>query len=158
MSIIDTLNQAWTALLDFSKTFVTPEWGQLIGLLPIFLVVGVVGPLVTLLVLSWLRYGAVRPRRRAAFAETRRYAEVDARGNRLFPVGEPYSPTEGVIYEPGTTRSPSGEELVVACPKCSLVRPAADDVCGNCGLSFTLKPTTRSLRPAAPPPGGRAAA
>jgi hypothetical protein len=56
------------------------------------------------------------------------------------------------------TRSPSGETLVVACPKCSLVRQAADDTCGNCGLSFTLTPTTRSLRPAGPPPGGRAAA
>ena len=56
------------------------------------------------------------------------------------------------------TRSPSGETLVVACPKCSLVRPAVDDTCGNCGLSFTLTPTTRSLRPAGPPPGGRAAA
>ncbi len=63
-----------------------------------------------------------------------------------------------MIYEPGAVRSPSGESLVVACPKCSLVRPAAEDTCGNCGLAFTLKPTTRSLRPAGPKPGGAAAA
>jgi hypothetical protein len=158
VSITDTLNRAWTSLLDFSKTFVTPDWGQLVGLLPILLLVGVVGPLLTLIALFWLRFGAFRPRRRAAFAGARRVADVDAGGHRVFPVGEPYSPTEGVIYEPGTTRSASGEELVLACPKCSLVRPAGDEVCGNCGLSFTLKPTTRSLRPGGPPPGGRAAA
>jgi hypothetical protein len=156
--ILDTLNQFWTNLLKFSETFVTPDWGQLIGLLPILLLIGVVGPLLTLLVLAWLRYGLVRPRVRVAFADPRRAAPLDGAGNPVFPVGEPYSPSEGVIYEPGMTRSPSGENLVVACPKCSLVRPAADASCGNCGLSFTLAPTTRSLRPAGPPPDGAAAA
>ena len=120
-----------------------------------FLLIGVVGPLLTLLVLFWTRYGLLQPRLRVAYAELRRAAPLDAAGSPVFPVGEPYSPGEGVIYEPGTTRSPSGENLVVACPKCSLVRPAVDDTCGNCGLSFTLTPTTRSLRPAGPPPGGR---
>lgn len=156
--IIETLNQFWTNLLKFSETFVTPDWGALIGLLPILLLVGVVGPIITLLVLFWMRYGLVRPRLRVAFADPRRPAPRDEAGNPLFPTGEPYSVREAVIYEPGVTRSPSGERLVVACPKCSLVRPAEDDTCGNCGLSFTLAPTTRSLRPAGPPPGGAAAA
>ena len=62
-----------------------------------------------------------------------------------------------MIYESGATRSESGEELLVACPKCGLVRSAAIDTCGNCGLSFTITPPTRTIRPAAPPPGGRAA-
>lgn len=156
--IVDTLNQLWTGLLKFSETFVTPNWGDLIGILPILLLIGVVGPLLSLLVLFWLRYGVVRPRLRVAFADHRRLAPLDEHGTRVFPVGEPYSPREGVIYEPGEIRSTSGETLVVACPKCSLVRPATDDTCGNCGLSFTLTPTTRSLRPAGPPPGGAAAA
>ena len=156
--IVDTLNQVWTSILKFSETFVTPNWGQLIGLLPILLLVGVVGPIVTLLALLWLRYGAVRPRLKVAFADPRRAATLDTAGNPVFPTGEPYSPREAVIYEPGKTRSPSGERLLVACPKCSLVRPASEDTCGNCGLTFTLAPTTRSLRPAGPPPGGAAAA
>ena len=125
------------------------------GLLPVFLLLFVVGPLLTLLVLLWLRYGILKPRPKVAFADPRRAAPLDADGNPVFPAGEPYSPREGVIYEPGTTRSPTGETLVVACPKCSLVRPAVEDTCGNCGLTFTLAPTTRSLRPAGPPPGGR---
>jgi hypothetical protein len=155
--IVETLQQIWNELITFSEMFIIPDWGELVGLLPLLLLAGVVGPLLTILVLFWLRYGLVRPRLRVAFADPRRPAPLDAAGNPVFPPGEPYSLREGVIYEPGTVRSPSGETLLVACPKCSLVRSAADDRCGNCGLRFTLKPTTRSFRPAGPPPGGRAA-
>jgi hypothetical protein len=156
--IISQLDQIWTGILQFSAQFITPDWGGLIVLLPIFVLIGVVGPIVTILGLAWLRYGAVRPRRRAAFAELRRLAATDAAGNPVYPAGEPYSTAERMVYEPGATRSASGDALVVACPKCGLVRSAVRDTCGNCGLSFTLKPTTRSLRPAGPPPGGAAAA
>jgi hypothetical protein len=156
--ILDSLNQLWTDLLAALSPLLSPEWGALIGLLPIFLVLFVVGPIVTILVLAWLRYGILRPRPHVAFADARRAAPLGEDGEPAYPLGEPYSPTERVIYEPGTTRSPSGESLVVACPKCSLVRPAVEDTCGNCGLTFTIKPTTRSLRPAGPPAGGAAAA
>jgi hypothetical protein len=156
--VIETLEQILADLLAFSESIIVPDWAQLVGLLSVFLLLFVVGPLVTLLLLLWVRYAILKPRPKVAYADPRRAAPLDAAGNPVFPVGEPYSPREGVIYEPGMTRSPSGETLVVACPKCSLVRPAVDDTCGNCGLSFTLTPTTRSLRPAGPPPGGRAAA
>ncbi len=156
--MIETLEQILADLLAFSESIIVPDWAQLVGLLSVFLLLFVVGPLVTLLLLLWVRYAILKPRPKVAYADPRRAAPLDAAGNPAFPVGEPYSPREGVIYEPGMTRSPSGESLVVACPKCSLVRSAVDDTCGNCGLSFTLTPTTRSLRPAGPPPGGRAAA
>jgi hypothetical protein len=156
--IIDQLNQIWTGIMAFLSKIITPDWGSLIGLIPILLVIGVVGPLVTLLVLAWMRYGIMRPRTKTAFADTRRPAPLDEAGNPVYPVGEPYSIAERMIYEPGATRSASGDDLLVTCPKCGLVRAAASDTCGNCGLSFTLKPTTRSLRPAGPPPGGATAA
>ena len=156
--MIETLQQILADLIAFSEAFIVPDWAQLVGLLSVFLLLFVVGPLLTLLLLLWVRYAVLKPRARVTYADPRRAAQLDAAGNPVFPVGEPYSPREGVIYEPGMTRSPSGETLVVACPKCSLVRPAVEDTCGNCGLSFTLTPTTRSLRPAGPPPGGRAAA
>jgi hypothetical protein len=157
--IVDQLEQLWTALLQFSETFITPDWGELVGLLPVFLIVGVVGPILTLLVFAWFVYVVRRPRSKAVFAEVRRPAPRDAEGNPVFPPGEPYSLSEGMLYEPGATRSDRGEDLLVACPQCGLVRDARSDTCGNCGLSFTLKPTTRSsLRPAGPPPGGAAAA
>jgi hypothetical protein len=156
--IIQQLDQIWTGILQFSTQFVTPDWGGLIVLLPILLMIGVVGPIVTILALAWLRYGAFRPRRRTAFAELRRPVTIDAAGKPVYPAGEPYSTAERMVYEPGATRSASGDELVVACPKCGLARAAVRDTCGNCGLSFTLRPTTRSLRPAGPPAGGASAA
>ena len=155
--IIDQLNEFWNGLLEFTAPFVTPDWGSLINLLPLFLVAGVVGPLLTILVLFWLRYWILKPRTSIGFADPRRPAPIGADGQPVFPVGEPYSLRERMIYEPGATRSESGEELLVACPKCGLARSATVDICGNCGLSFTITPPTRSIRPAAPPPGGRAA-
>ena len=156
--ITDQLNQVWTGFLQFTAQFVTPDWGALVGIIPGLLVVAVVGPLLTLLVLAWLRYGALRPRHRVSFADARRMAELDADGRPVYPVGEPYSPSERMVYEPGATISVSGEPLMVACPKCGLVRSAARDTCGNCGLSFTLKPVTRSGGTASRPSGGAAAA
>jgi hypothetical protein len=156
--ILDNLNQLWNQLLTASAGLVTPAWGELVNLLPIFLLLFVVGPILTILALAWMRYAVKKPRLHVAFAEQRRAARLDATGEPVYPAGEPYSPRERVIYEPGATRSPSGERLVVACPKCSLVRPAVEPVCGNCGLSFTLSPTTRSRTRVGPPPDGAAAA
>ena len=156
--IIDTLEQWWNGLLDLMGHLMVPDWGALVNLLPIFLLIGVVGPILSLLVLGWFIYVVRKPRLKVAFADPRRLAPLDADGNAVYPTGEPYSPRERMIYEPGATRSESGEDLLVACPKCGLVRSAADDVCGNCGLSFQLTPTTRSMRRAGPPSGGAAAA
>ena len=156
--ILDQLQQWWTAILEFMSKLMVPDWGALIALMPIFVLIGVVGPILTLLVLAWFIYVVRRPRIRVALAETRRPAPLDAAGNPVYPSGEPYSPGEGMIYEPGATRSDTGESLLVACPKCNLVRSASDDTCGNCGLSFTINPTVRLARRAGPPPGGRAAA
>lgn len=156
--ITETIARLWNSLVEASAVVVTPEWGQLIGLLPILLLVGVVGPLLTILVLAWAHYGFYRPRTRTAFAPSQRAARPDAQGNPVYPAGEPYSPAQGIIYAPGTTRSGSGERLVVGCPKCGLVRSAALDTCGNCGLTFSIRPTVRSLRRSGPPAGGAAAA
>jgi hypothetical protein len=156
--ITDQLNQIWSGIIAFSSQFVIPDWGKLIVIIPYILLIGVVGPLLSILVLAWLRYGALRPRRKTSFADSRRLAQVDADGNAVYPAGEPYSPAERMIYEPGATRSASGDTLMVACPKCGLVRTAARDTCGNCGLSFTLKPVTRSSGAASRPSGGAAAA
>ena len=152
------IQSIWNGILGFTAIFVIPDWKDPISWLPVLLAIGVVGPILSLLVLAWFVYVVRRPRAKAAFAEARRAAPLDGDGRPVFPTGEPYSLSEAMIYEAGATRSDSGESLVVACPKCSLVRPAAIDTCGNCGLSFKLKSATRSFRPAGPPPGGAAAA
>ena len=155
--MLEQLNEMWSNFIAFTAPFVIPDWGQLINLLPLFLVAGVVGPILTIIILFWVRYWILKPRVSAGYADTRRLAAIGDDGQPVFPAGEPYSLGERMIYESGATRSESGEELLVACPKCGLVRSAAIDTCGNCGLSFTITPPTRTIRPAAPPPGGRAA-
>jgi hypothetical protein len=155
--VLEQLNEMWSNFIEATSAFVIPDWGQLIGLLPVLLIIGVVGPLLTIIMLFWLRYWILKPRVSAGYADTRRLAAIGDDGQPIFPAGEPYSLRERMIYESGATRSESGEELLVACPKCGLVRSAAVDTCGNCGLSFTITPPTRTIRPAAPPPGGRAA-
>ena len=45
MTVIDHLNEVWTGLLDFLTHLVIPDWGALVGLLPLFLVLGVIGPI-----------------------------------------------------------------------------------------------------------------
>lgn len=155
--MLEQLNEMWSNFIAFTAQFVIPDWGQLIGLLPVFLIIGVVGPLITIIALFWVRYWILKPRVSAGYADTRRLAAIGDDGQPIFPAGEPYSLGERMIYESGATRSESGEDLLVACPKCGLVRSAAIDTCGNCGLSFTITPPTRTIRPAAPPPGGRAA-
>ena len=155
--MLEQLNEMWSSFIEATSAFVIPDWGQLIGLLPVLLIIGVVGPLLTIIMLFWVRYWILKPRVSAGYADTRRLAAIGDDGQPVFPAGEPYSLGERMIYESGATRSESGEELLVACPKCGLVRSAAIDTCGNCGLSFTITPPTRTIRPAAPPPGGRAA-
>jgi hypothetical protein len=156
--IVDTLEQAWNGLIQLLAVFVTPDWSDPVDWMPVLLVFGVIGPILSIVALFWVWYAVRKPRPHVAFADSRRAAPLDGSGQPVYPAGEPYSPTERLIYEPGATRSLGGEPLLVACPKCALVRNASIDTCGNCGLSFTLKPTTRSLRQAGPPPGGAAAA
>ena len=157
--MLQQIQSIWNGILGFTAIFVIPDWKDPISWLPVLLAVGVVGPILSLLALGWFIYVVRRPRPKGVgYADARRVAPLDADGRPVFPTGEPYSLAEGMIYEAGATRSASGDALVVACPKCSLVRPAGIDTCGNCGLSFKLRPATRSLRPAGPPPGGAAAA
>ena len=157
--MIEQLEAMWHQLIDLMAFFIIPDWNDPISWLPWLLLIGVVGPLLTLVVLFWLRYVIVKPRVKTSFVETRRSAPLDADGKPVFPVGEPYCGRDRLIYEPGLTScTECGDDLLVACPKCSLVRSAEIRTCGNCGLTFTLQPRTRQVTPAGPPPGGAAVA
>lgn len=152
--IVDQLNQVWNALLDFTAQFVMPDWGNLVSLLPVFLLLFVVGPLVTLLAFYWLVYVVRLPRTRVVFDEGPRPAPLDGAGVPVFPPGEPYAPATGLIYPAGSIRDDRGELLMVVCPMCGLGRAAEIDTCGNCGLVLKVVPRARAMRPAGRPPGG----
>ena len=158
--MIDELERLWNQILDITEVFVVPNWNDVVGWLPLLLLIGVVGPLLSLVLVAWLWYTLRKPRVRYEYTEPSRLAPLDDNGAYLFPTGEPHCPRDGLIFASGTGRCDTcGDPLRVICPKCHVLRDAVTPVCGNCGLSFTLKPVLRTARRAAgPPPGGAAAA
>ncbi len=156
--MIDALQQAWHGLIGALSGIVTPDWGALIGLLPVFILIGVVGPIVSLLMLGWVIYVLRAPRARMSFIEGPvQVSLVD--GVASYPAGEPYCPNDELVFPSGATRCEvCRRALLVRCPKCSSGRAASISTCGNCGLVLRIENRGRALRPAGPPPGGAAAA
>ena len=156
--MIDAIHQLWLSLLKLIEPFIIPDWGQLIALVPYLLVIGVLGPILTLLALAWVIYAFKRPRRRLVFAEGPRVALI-VEGEPVYPAGEPYCPKDRLIYPFGaTTCDHDKHPLTIRCPKCSTGRDASLDTCGNCGLQMSYAKRELILRPSSPPPGGAAAA
>ncbi len=156
--MIEALQQAWHAILAALSGIIIPDWGALIGLLPIFLLIGVVGPLISLLLLGWFIYVVRAPRAKLVIVEGPVLADASS-GEAVYPSGEPYCPNDSLIYPSGATRCDvCRRELLVRCPKCEAGRHARIDTCGNCGLVLKIENRGRALRPVGPPPGGAAAA
>jgi hypothetical protein len=155
----DAIGQLVTNILNALTPILSPDWGALVGLLPIFLVIGVVGPAISLLLLGWLIYLARAPRSRIPYVAPAPMAAQLVDGVPRYPTGEPYCPVDQLVYPFGATRCDRcGRDLAVICPKCGIGREATIDTCGNCGLVLRIEPRTRALAPVGPPPGGAAAA
>ncbi len=155
----DAIGQLVQHILDALTPIITPDWGALIGLLPVFLLIGVVGPIVTLLVLGWVVYGLRKPRARVRYADPVPVPAQLVAGAPQYPSGEPYCPVDQLVYPFGQTRCRvCGRDLAVRCPKCGTGREATIDTCGTCGLVLKIEPRMRQLQTAGPPPGGAAAA
>lgn len=156
--MIEALQQAWHGLLEVISGILIPDWGALISLLPIFLVIAVVGPLISLLALGWVIYAIRAPRARMSIVEGPSAAVV-VDGLPDYPAGEPYCPNDQLVFPSGESRCDTcGRDLLVRCPKCSAGRAASATTCGNCGLVLKIENRGRALRPVGPPPGGAAAA
>ena len=160
MNIIDVLNQIWTRILEITSIFVLPDWGGLIGLLPIIVLFGLVAPFFTGLALVTAIYLIRKPRVKLVFEDGPRVAEIGPGGDPVFPVGLPHCRRDDLVYTSGTIRCERcHDELAVICPMCGLGRAALIDTCTNCGLVLKVVPraiavpTTRGPRP-----GGAAAA
>jgi hypothetical protein len=160
VNVIDSLNGFWNTILDITKMFVIPDWGSVIGLLPLLVFVGVVGPLVTFTILGIFIYQVAKPRTKVRIEEGPEIARIGADGQPIFPPGLPYCRRHGLVFPSGTLRCDrDGEPLAVICPMCSLGRPAAIDTCTNCGLVLKVKPRPATVaRATGPKPGGAAAA
>ncbi len=159
MGIGEALQNLWNGFLHVLSLFVIPDWGALINLLPIFLVIGVLGPILSLMALVWVIYFLRKPRAPLPEEPGPVPAQLDYRGQPIIPSGEPFCYRDGLIYPPNTIRCDiCGDALTVRCPKCDVVRNAAIDTCGNCGLVLKIKPRVLVPHRAAPPPGGAAIA
>ena len=56
MTIVDALNDLWNTILETMALFVIPDWNAVIGLLPLLVFIGLVGPLLTFLPLGIVIY------------------------------------------------------------------------------------------------------
>jgi preprotein translocase subunit Sss1 len=156
--VIDALEQLVQRILDILTVFVMPDWGELIGLIPIFLLIGVVGPILSLLAIGWILYLLRAPRPKVSLEIGPVHAQI-VDGVADYPAGEPYCPVDQLIFPFGAiTCDTCRRDLFVRCPKCSTGRAAHLSTCGNCGLVLRIENRARALRPAGPPPGGAAAA
>ena len=161
MNILDVLNEIWNQILAVTSIFVMPDWGGLIGALPVIILLGVVMPFLTFLALGMMIYTIRKPR-----------TKVDLRGR---PAGRrdrprrrpdlpgrpaPLPSRHAWSTRPGTVRCERcRDELAVICPMCSLGRPAIIDTCTNCGLVLKVNPRAVAVRTTSGPrPGGAAAA
>lgn len=157
--MFDAIGQIFQHVIDFLQPILLPDWRALIDLLPIFLLIGVVGPLLSLLILGWLVYLVSKPRSRIAYVEPQPTQARIEEGSPVYPSGEPYCALDQLVYPAGTTRCDICQrDLAVICPKCGTGRQAWIDTCGTCGLILRIDRTVPALHPAGPPPGGAAAA
>jgi len=153
----------WTFVLDqLTKVFV-PDWTGLVELLPFLLLVGVVGPILTLLVLAWGWHWLTERRARVEVVEPQpRLASLDAGGQPVFPANVPYCSQHRMVFPPSAVRcSVDGADLEVRCPVDHTVRDASIQTCTACGTRYVLGAASTSAlvaRTVGPPPGGAAVA
>lgn len=153
----------WTAILTWLTTVIVPDWTELVSMLPFFLILGVVGPIVSLILLMWVRHAFTRRRSHVEIAVPDVMpAERDVNGVAIVPANIPFCQQHALIYPPArVTCEIDGANLSVRCPVDGTVRPATLQTCTGCGTRFVLgSSNTPALvkRIGRPPAGGAAVA
>jgi hypothetical protein len=153
----------WTSFLEWLTTVFVPAWGELIGLLPYVIVAGIIGPILTIIVLMWGWYLINRRRGKVRRTESQPVlAPLDEAGLPVFPSNEPYCEEHRLIFPPRAKAcSIDKQPLEVSCPVDGTVRSAELDICSGCGTAFKLGAKASSavvLSSDGPPEGGAAIA
>ena len=158
------LQQLFQGFLDLTAKLILPDWNDLVTkILPFALLIGVVGPILSLVLLYWLYQTARRPRFRVRSTEPGpRPVPRDAAGVALVPANAPYCSRDGLLHPPRATRCGTcGDELSVRCPMDDTLRPISQQTCSACGTRYVLGASDSALavrRQGSPPEGGAAAA
>ncbi len=159
----ETATDFGSRLLELLEALLIPDWTDLMGLVPILLILGLLGPVLTLLVLYWLymRISSRRGRVRTDDPEPLA-APTDANGNATYPPNIPYCQRHALLYPPTMRRCEiDGEELLVRCPVDGMIRVASQQVCRACGTRYELGASLAPVvvrRHGRPPDGGAAIA
>lgn len=153
----------WSAILDQLTKLLVPDWSGLITLLPFLLIIGVLGPILTLLALVWAWHWLTIRRARVAVSEPgAQPAELGAGGEPTFPANVPYCADHRLLFPAAAVRCTiDGADLSVRCPVDHTVRVASIQTCTACGTRFVLGAASTSAlvrRTVGPPPGGAAVA
>jgi hypothetical protein len=153
----------WTAFLQWLSTIIIPDWNGLIALLPILLILGVVGPGLTLLALYWTYVRLSDRRGRVRTDDPQPIAiAANAEGTFSYPPNAPYCPTHHLVYPPTVRECDvDRQDLRVRCPVDDTVRPAGESLCRTCGTRYQLGASLAPIvvrRRGTPPAGGAAVA
>jgi hypothetical protein len=157
------LSDPGAAFLELLSALIIPDWNFLITLLPIALLLGLLGPIFTLIAVGWFIHYARRRTGRARIAETAPVPySVDAAGMPLVPANRPYCPRDRLLYPAGATVClVCRDELTVRCPIDDTTRTARQQLCRACGTRYVLGASETSItvqRRSGPPEGGAAVA
>lgn len=153
----------WTYFLDWLTTVLVPNWTELVNMLPFWVVLGVVGPILSLLMLAWVWHFLRKPRARVRTSEPEAVAAPrGADGLAVFPANVHFCIEHSLIYPPSRERCEiDGMDLNVRCPVDGTVRDASIQTCSGCGTKFVLGASSVPalvVRRAGPPEGGAAVA
>ena len=149
--------------LDFLQSIMVPDWNALISMLPFFLILGVVGPILTIMMLMQLWYLIHRRRGQVRKVEQEpASAPLDTAGAPIYPPNVPFCEEHGVIYPPDARSCEIDRaELAVRCPVDQTTRLASQELCRVCGTRYVLGASQGGLtvrRRGSPPEGGAAVA
>ena len=156
-------DDAWGKILEFLQGLIIPDWNGLILLLPILVILGITGPILSLLLVYWIYHFFIDRGGRVSIGEPEAEpAQRLADGTPVFPPNVPYCVEHGLIFPP-TAKSCTvdNDELTVRCPVDDTVRTATQNTCRTCGTKYTLGAAVSPVvvrRRNQPPEGGAAIA
>lgn len=158
------LEGIFRTIIDLTSKLFLPDWNDVVTqLLPMAVLLGVVGPILSLLAVYWIYQTATRPRFRVRAGSTGPHAAtIDADGQAQVPPNVPFCSRDGLLYPPRSAKcSTCGDELSVRCPVDDTWRSARLETCSACGTRYVLGASDTPLavrRSSGPPKGGAAVA
>lgn len=155
------LNTWWTAVLSILSVVLSPDWSAIVAWVPLLLIAGLLGPILTLVIVGWMHHLLISRRAHVQYEEPVAYApEHLADGTSVVPANVPYCSRDDLLFPVrAVTCTICRDDLTVRCPVDGAVRAATQQTCRACGTKYVLGAGVDPLtvRSSAHPPTGGAA-